>query len=259
MPITTVNGRQIHYREWGEGETTVIFVHGGFGSSSGLWARTAEALPEGVRALAADMFMTSDPPPKGHSVAGIADHLADFALAMGAAPATFVGHSMGGVVCQLIGARRPEVVRQLVLVATGPNVRNHGVAVMLMDQLRDRGQTRENMDEIARHWFKTIPDQAAFERYVDDSMDASLDAMIAVQQSLIDMDTTPELPRIAAPVLVAHGALDHGRTMDHAERLMAGIAGAELALFTESGHAPMWEEPQKFDQALHAFLARDGA
>ncbi|RAI01925.1 hypothetical protein DLJ53_11075 [Acuticoccus sediminis] len=259
MPTTHVNGRLIHYREWGEGETNVIFVHGGFGSSANLWARTAAALPPGVRALAADMFLHSDPPPKGHSVEGIADHLADFALAMGAAPATFVGHSMGGVVCQLIGARRPEVVRQLVLVTTGPNVRNHGVALMLMDQLRERGRTRENMDEIARHWFKTIPDREAFERYVDDSMEAPLEAMLSVQQSLIDMDTTPELARITAPVLVTHGVHDHGRTMDHAERLMAGIPDARLALFEESGHAPMWEEAPKFNETLHAFLRQPAA
>jgi len=254
MPELSIDGRRIDYDAWGEGPETVVFVHGGFGSSSNLWARTASALPAGVRAVAPNLFLRSDPPADGYNVASFAGHVAAFVEALGLAPATFVGHSMGGVVCQLIGARHGHVAKRLGLVCTGPNIRNHGVALSLMDQLVEGGQTRANMTDIARHWFHEIPDLAAFDAYVEDSMAAPLDAMISAQRSLIDMDVEPELPSIRAPTLILHGVKDHGRTMDHAERLKAGIPNSELVLFEKSGHAPMWEEPSAFDRALHGFL-----
>ena len=68
MPIIHLDGVPVHYAEHGRGPRAVIFMHGGFGSSSELWQRTMAALPAGWRGYAIDNFLRSSPPPQGYTV-----------------------------------------------------------------------------------------------------------------------------------------------------------------------------------------------
>ncbi|WP_431281537.1 alpha/beta fold hydrolase [Humitalea sp. 24SJ18S-53] len=258
MTHITIDGARVAYTEAGAGPRAIVFVHGGFGSSSGLWASTMAALPPGWRGYAINNFVESDPPPDGYTIPAFAQRLDGFIAALGLPSAVICGHSMGGVVCQQTAITYPGRVAGLALVATGPSIRNHGIALQVLADLEAGGATRQNLDAISRHWFAHIPDQAQFDAYVDTATRAPLDGMLAAQRSLVATDLEPLLPRIACPTLVLHGARDHGRTMDHAERLLAGISGARLALFETSGHAPMWEAPAAFQAALAEFLARIG-
>jgi 3-oxoadipate enol-lactonase len=259
MPAITVDATPCYYESvrapHARGARPIIFVHGGFGSSSTLWRETAAALPQGWCDYAIDLFSRSGRPKGGYDVSAFADRVHGLWRTLGLERAVVCGHSMGGVVSQLVALRYPEMLAGLVLVATGPNTRAHGVAERLLAQLEARGATRENLDEISRHWFETVPTDGRYERYLANAMLAPVEAMVAVQRSLIATDLEPDLPLIAAPTLVCHGALDHGRTIAHANALADGIPGARLVVFPTSGHAPFWEAAREFDAALAAFLA----
>ncbi|MCR0985024.1 alpha/beta fold hydrolase [Roseomonas populi] len=256
MQSVTVEGSRVAYEEAGTGDRCIVFVHGGFGSSSGLWWQTMAALPAGWRGLAINNFIESDPPPAGYNIPSFARRLAGFIRALTPGRAVICGHSMGGVVCQEAAISHPEVVAGLVLVGTGPSIRNHGIAMEVLRQLEEGGGSRENLEAISRHWFAEIPDQTLFDEYVDTATRAPLQGMIDAQLSLVATDQEPRLPRIGAPTLILHGARDHGRTMEHAHRLRDGIPDTELVVFPESGHAPMWEAAAAFDTALARFLTR---
>lgn len=196
----------------------------------------------------------SDAPKGGYTLPGFADQIAGFIRALRLAPVVLVGHSMGGATSQCVALRHPDVVGRLVLVATGANVRNHGVAERLLAQLEEGGVTRDNMISMSRHWFHGVPDPALFDAYIEDALQAPLDGMISAQRSLIETDLEPSLGDIAAPTLILHGALDHGRTLKPAELLHENIPNSGLVVFAESGHTPMWEAPEEFDAALRAFI-----
>lgn len=251
MPTISVDGVPVHYAESGSGERAIVFLHGGFGSSSELWERTLQALPPGWRGYAIDNFLRSGAPPDGYSVQSLARRVRGFVDALGLEKPVIGGHSMGGVVSQIAASNDPGRYGGVVLVCTGAVMTNHTLGRVLLQDLRDNGHA--NLREISAHWFRELPDDF-FEGYVARAQTAPLAAMIDVQQSLLDTDCRPLLPKITAPTLVVFGAHDAGRTIDHADTLLAGIPNSRLARMPDSGHTPMVETPAAFDAALHAFL-----
>lgn len=254
MPYIDVDGKRVHYLVRPGGGRAVVFVHGGFGSSSELWGRAMEALPPEYSAYAIDNFLRSDPPPGGYSVPEFARRLAGFVSALGLSRPVLVGHSMGGATIQLAAIEYPDRFGGLVLVCTGPSMTNHTLGRQLLSELRESGGDRETMRRISSAWFRRPPPEF-FDQYVDRAAAAPLAAMLEVQESLIALDLRPRLSGIRVPALVVYGAYDSGRTMEHAQALLQGIAGSRLAVMAESGHSPMVETPEVFDSAFHAFLA----
>ncbi|MET0541096.1 MAG: alpha/beta hydrolase [Variovorax sp.] len=254
MPTISLDGVPVHYAEHGSGDRAVVFMHGGFGSSSELWERTLQALPAGWRGFAIDNFLRSAAPPDGYSVQALARRVRGFADAMGLHKPVIGGHSMGGVVSQLAASNDPDRYGGVVLVCTGAVMTNHTLGRVLLQDLRDNGHA--NLRAISAHWFRELP-EGFFEGYVARAETAPLDAMIEVQQSLLDTDCRPLLPKISAPTLVVFGAHDAGRTIDHANTLLAGIPNSRLAHMPDSGHTPMVETPAAFDAALHDFLLHE--
>jgi len=253
MPYAEIDGARVHYAVRAGGARQVVFVHGGFGSSAELWARTMAALPAEYGAYAIDNFLRSDPPPEGYSVPAFARRLAGFIAALGLERPVLVGHSMGGVTIQLAGIEHPDRIGGLVLVCTGPSMTNHALGRELLADLRASGGDRDTIRRISGAWFRHPPAEF-FEAYVERAASVPLEAMTAVQASMIALDLRPRLGAIRVPTLVVHGAFDTGRTMEHAQALLAGIRGSRLAVMAESGHSPMVETPEAFDAELHGFL-----
>ncbi len=124
MPTANVNGVEIHYRETGEG-FPIVFVHGYTGNSRN-WALTVPALREDFRTISVDL--------RGHGLSGRPSSEDEYALelmasdvyellkALDISECVLVGHSMGGMVSQLLVLEHPEVVRALVLVDTAAEV-----------------------------------------------------------------------------------------------------------------------------------------
>jgi pimeloyl-ACP methyl ester carboxylesterase len=255
MPYIDIEGARVHYAERKGGPRSVVFLHGGFGSSSELWAGAMAALPAEYSAYAIDNFLRSDPPPGGYSVPQFARRAGLFIRKLGLDGAVLVGHSMGGVTVQLAAIEYPELVGGLVLVCTGPAMTNHQAARRWLEELRDGGHRPEVIRDISRNWFhRPVPE--FFEAYAQRAATAPLDAMIAVQASLIETDLRARLREIHCPTLVVWGKHDPGRTIEHANALLQGIRGSELAAIDESGHSPMVETPEAFNRSFHAFLGR---
>jgi pimeloyl-ACP methyl ester carboxylesterase len=255
MPYVEIEGAQVHYAKRAGGNRSVVFLHGGFGSTSELWARAMDALPPGYSAYAIDNFVRSDEPPGGYSVPQFAHRAGQFIDRLGLDRPVLVGHSMGGVTIQLAALEFPERVGGLVLVCTGPSTTNHELAHQLLRDLKESEGDRETIRRMSALWFRTPP-PGFFEQYVERATCASLRAMTDVQASLVATDVRGRLPTIKCAALVVWGRHDTGRTYDHADALLKGIANSELAVMEDSGHSPMIETPVAFDKAFHTFLDR---
>lgn len=255
MLNVAVDGRKIVYEKIGAGPRSVIFVHGGFGSSSVLWRETMARLPATRTGYAINNFVWSEAPPDGYSVHAFARRVVNFAATLGLEKPILVGHSMGGVVCQLAALAAPDKIGGLVLIGTGASVRGHGLARGLLAEMERDGVNAAQIRKTSEHWFATTP-RDFFERYVEAAVLAPGQAIVDVQRSLIETDLEDRLGAIACPALVVHGRLDGGRTVDHAQTLHRGIKDSELLILDQCGHSPMVEAPAEFDARFHAFLAR---
>ena len=62
------------------------------------------------------------------------------------------------------------------------------------------------------------------------------------------------LRALRLPVLVSHGEQDRILTTAMARFTASTVPGAQLSLYPDSGHAPFWEEPARFNGELAAFV-----
>ena len=111
-------GTEVHYRAFGgpSSGSTVVLVHG-LGGSHLDWELLVPKLTGVGRVLALDLpgFGLSEPTGRPATVDSNVRVLEDFVTQVAGAPVLLVGNSMGGLICVLLAARMPALVRGLVL------------------------------------------------------------------------------------------------------------------------------------------------
>jgi pimeloyl-ACP methyl ester carboxylesterase len=115
MGVLGLEGRRIAYRDPGGDGHALLALHGHFGHG-GVFDRLAASLAPGWRVVAPDQrgHGRSDPAPDYDREGYVAD-AAHVIEALGLAPAVVLGHSLGGVNAYQLAARRPELVRAVIV------------------------------------------------------------------------------------------------------------------------------------------------
>src|SRR5258708_37341847 len=118
MPRLQVDGADLHYQEAGRGPA-LVFAHGLLWSSS-MFRFQIAALRDRYRCIAFDFRGQgqSEVTRRGYDMDTLARDAAQLIEKLGAAPAHFVGLSMGGFIGMRLAARRRELLRSLVLMET---------------------------------------------------------------------------------------------------------------------------------------------
>ena len=114
MPRVLAGGVHLGWREWGEGDTIVVFIHGNLASKD--WIELAAPLfPRGVRTVAIDWrgCGESDRPKaaKGYTNYSMRQHAADMLAALDAlkiAHCHLATHSTGGIIAARMLLQQPQ-------------------------------------------------------------------------------------------------------------------------------------------------------
>jgi len=267
MPTANVNGIDIHYRETGEG-LPVVLVHGYTGNSRN-WALTVPALREEFRMISVDLrgHGHSEKPSSEdeYALEVMASDVYELLGALDVAECILVGHSMGGMVSQLLVLAHPEVVRALVLVDTAAEVPKG----LLYDERRKQ---REGLVEIAREkgmeavfekQLRITPIHPALKenpRYIDiwreQFLMTSREAYIAGAKGMTSRGSlVGELGGIAVPTLVICGEKDEP-LLEPSRQMHEAIPESELVIIPGAGHGPQMETPGEFNRVLIEFLSK---
>jgi pimeloyl-ACP methyl ester carboxylesterase len=265
-----INGRAINYVDLGEGDQTVLFIHGLGGS----WQNWLENLPrtaESCRAIAIDLpgFGRSEMPTDPISITGFAAAVNGFCDALELGPVVLVGNSMGGFTAAEIAIQHPERVETLVLVdaagISSANVTRSRSGERLARQLMMRGQgdpgsakkmlTRPGfiaagMGLVARYPTK-ISKQLLAEQILTFGDEGFGDAF----EAILGYDFRHRLEEIGCPVLVIQGENDILVPLGDAIEFCERIPNATLLTLADTGHVPMFERPVQFNDALLTFVA----
>jgi pimeloyl-ACP methyl ester carboxylesterase len=67
-------------------------------------------------------------------------------------------------------------------------------------------------------------------------------------------DVAGEIGRVTTPTLIVWGDRDRYAPRSEQEVLRAAIQGSRLLIYEGTGHAPHWEEPERFAADLDAFV-----
>ncbi len=280
MAQIQTGGLVVHYEEQGTGGRPFVLVHGFTGSSDD-FADVLPALATRGRTLAPDLRGhggTSRPGvPEDYTFERLADDLLAFLDAAGVPCCDLLGHSMGGLVAQLLTLRAPARVASLILMdtAAGPVLREalpflegaarlareSGMAALFeLSRAGFAGQAQsapalarsvERMGE-ERFWARMRAKSLA----MDPIAFATLGPALCTGDGLLH-----RLAEIRCPVTVLVGEQDSAPLLRGSRELAAGIPDARLVVIAGAAHSPQLENPEAWLAAVLAHLdaVRGGA
>jgi pimeloyl-ACP methyl ester carboxylesterase len=264
MATIEVNGTELYYEDTGPGTTgeTIVFSHGLLWGTE-LFAPQIEALRARYRCIAYDHRG------QGRSAA---DHRETIGMelvwqdavalleALQTGPVHFCGLSMGGFVAMRMAARRPDLVRSLILIETSSDpepIENVGQYRLLTRVVRFVGTWPVKSRVAPIMLGKTILTERARHSEVERFMAVMTrrrDIWRAVNGVIDRAGVHDELKRIVAPTLVVVGDEDVATPRAKAEKIASAIARAKLVGIPRAGHSSTVEEPVAVNAAIEAFL-----
>lgn len=265
MPTIDVNGTSLYYEDTGPGSTgqTIAFSHGLLWSTE-MFASQIAALRGRYRCIAWDHRGQGKSASDHRHCIGM-ELLTQDAIALlerlGVAGAHLVGLSMGGFVIMRIAARRPDLVRSLILIETAidPEPLENVPRYRLLNRIYRTLGPRVVRGRIAPIMLgKTILSDASrraeVEGYVE-LMSRRKDVWKAVN-GVIDRAgiAADELARIRARALILAGDEDVAIARPRMERMAAAIEGARIVAIPGAGHSSSVEQPAAVTQAIETFL-----
>ncbi len=98
-------------------------------------------------------------------------------------------------------------------------------------------------------------DESVIDDWTTESLRTSTGALLAFWIDLARSDWRAFTSQIDVPTLLVHGARSVAVPPASGEWLRDSIPGSRLLVFEDSGHAPFWEESDRFNRELRDFLA----
>lgn len=253
--VPTSDGGRVHAVERGAGPTTVL-VHG-IMLGVAAWARQLHALPGRVIAVSQRGHGQSRAGAEGFSFDRLAADLSEVLEVLDVRDAALVGHSMGGMIAQLLALSDPDLsrrVRELVLVATAPGPIVPSPLSGLLGAAAVRaiaGAERSGRGSLprsatlwaARMAFGASPSPPDVEllRQMLDAM--SPRALAALVPHLVSFDVRGRLGALSLPVHVVAGSRDVLTPPHTARAIVERAPRARLTLLAGCGHMVMLERP----------------
>ena len=241
----------------------VLLLHGAGGGFRAFAPQVETLASQGFRVVAWNMPGYGQSAPiepygfKGLAARGAAliEALAPLA---GAAPVAVVGHGLGGMVAQELALRRPDLVRQLVLVASADAVApGDGYSRYVAQGLGWLDEGRD-MADIASALVPPLVGSGALPAGVQLAIHCQAQVPAATWrralQALGEFDRRAALDRLHVPTLLVAGAEDRVTPPAVLQAMAVVVAGSRCVTLARTGHWPQLEQPQAFDALLVDFL-----
>lgn len=257
--------------EAGNGGVPLLAVHGFTGCKEDFADEMAVLARWGFHVVAPDLRghgdSTHPDDESAYSLEAFADDLWGLADSLGWDRFHLLGHSMGGMVAQVMVIDRPDRIERLVLMNT-----HHGVVPGLDPDLIELGvqlARTEGLEVIQAllqagadptdnpAYHRICRERPGYREWSEAKMLRSSAVMYAAMlgQLLRAVDRLELLHGVLAPTLVIVGELD--AAFLEASRAMAQrIPGALLEVIADAGHSPQFEATEAWRATLRGFFER---
>jgi non-heme chloroperoxidase len=268
--ITTKDGTEIYYKDWGKGPV-VTFSHGWPLSSDAWDGQMLFLVQNGFRVVAHDRrgHGRSSQASSGNDMNGYADDLAAMIETLDLKDAVLVGHSTGGgEVVRYIGSRGTKRVAKAVLIAAVPPImlktaaNPEGLPMEVFDNMRS-GLMKDHSQfykDLAIQFYGANRTGAKVSQGVLDqfwlwSMQAGLKNAYESIKAFSETDFTEDLKKIDVPTLVMHGEDDQiVPVKDSAVKTTKLIKGAKEIYYPGAPHGLTATLQDQVNADLLAFL-----
>lgn len=267
MPIANVNSVKLNYEVSGQGKD-IVLLHGYVGDIED-WrnqiallspkyrvsvldqrGRGKSEAPENVNAYGIDIFI---------------DDVYQWMKLVKVEECCLTGHSLGGMVSLAFTLVHPEIIRALVLADTTSEKTT---------SMPEMARLRETVNKIAltqgtgaafnydlannpatKDRYQKHPETLARIRAKTQTTPAY--GYVNIWKALHKRKSVTErLSEISVPTLIIYAEDDLPFAIDGAKVMHQNIAGSELIMIKNSGHGPMYEKLEEFNEILTKFLNR---
>jgi non-heme chloroperoxidase len=268
--ITTKDGTQIYYNDWGRGQP-VVFSHG--------WPLSADAFEDqmfylasrGYRVIAHDRrgHGRSSQPWHGNDLDTYADDLAELVTALDLKDAIHVGHSTGGgEVTRYIGRHGTKRVAKAVLIGAIPPLmlktpnNPNGTPIEAFDGLRAAVQADRSKfwEDLSLPFYGYNRPGAKISEGVRksfwlQSMMAGFPASYFCIKAFSETDLTEDLKKIDVPTLILHGDDDQIVPIGASAMLSSKIVkGSSLKVYKGAPHGMCTTLKDQVNEDLLGFI-----
>jgi len=250
--VASADGVMIHYEVSGDGEPTLVFVHG-WSCDRSYWEKQVDEFDDTYEVVSVDMG--------GHGASGLGRDdwtLAAFGADVAAVvnkidpdKVVLIGHSMGGEVNLEAARQLPDRIIGLI----GVDTYHQFEMVYTQEQLEEfttpfKANFAASMDDFVRAMFPKNADSTLVNRIATDMSSAPPEVAISALENYIDVHPADMLKEVRLPIRSINS--DMWPTDLESNRKHA--ASFELKLMPGIGHFVQLEDPATFNRLLQETL-----
>ena len=255
-----VGDTQMRYVRFGHGEKNLVLLPGLSDGLTTVWGKAlllARPYTMFFDRYTVYVFSRKDRLPAEYTIRDMAADQAEALRTLGIERASVMGVSQGGMIAQYLAAGYPALVEKLVLAVTAPDA-NETVRdnVSRWIGYAQQGDHRQLMIDTAEHSYSPAKLKQLRRLYPVLGLvgkPADYGRFLTNARAILAFDANAELEKINCPTLILGGAGDRTVGIAASHALHDRIAGSELYIYENLGHAA-FEEAKDFNRRVYRWL-----
>jgi 3-oxoadipate enol-lactonase len=260
LKIADLNGLRLHYRDEGDEEGAAIVFANSLGTDLRLWDEIVPRLPRGLRIIRYDKrgHGLSDCPPGPYTMDDLVDDAEALLKHLSLREVAFVGLSIGGMIAQGLAARRPGLIRAMVISNTAARIGTPEMWQERIDAIR-AGGIEALADGVIERWFspafRETDELIAWRNML---IRQPVEGYVGCSAAIAGADLTDGTGTLTLPTLAIAGSTDGSTPPDLVKATADLIPDSRFHLIEGAGHLPCVESPMEYAETLTGFLAETG-
>lgn len=249
---------KVHYQNYGKGDEALVFVHG-WTCNLTFWKANIPAFTNQARVIAVDLpgHGQSEKPELAYTMKLYAQSIEAVLRDAKVSKATLIGHSMGAPVLWQFYKHFPEKTRALVIVDGSLKAMGTRESMKaFLDPLR-LPTYRASAEKSVEYLTQNMKDLKVRGEVRTQMVNAPQHTMVSAFEGMLDPTIFPtKTDKITVPTL-ALMATSGNWTSEYEKYVRELAPGIEYQKWDGVSHFLMMDEPQKFNDAVLAFLKKN--
>lgn len=264
MPYIQLNKVNYYYEEHGSGSDTIVLSHGLLWSGH-MFHKQVAYFKKHYRVITYDHRGQgkTEVTENGYDMDTLYEDAVQLIEKLENKPVIFGGLSMGGFVGMRLAARRPDLIKKLILMETTADpepIENVGKYKMLNNIVKYIGYwpvVSKVMNIMFGQKFLNDPERTQEREYWITQLKSSNRTGItkAVMGVVNRKGIADELAHITCPTLILVGDQDVATVPEKSKKIHSIIKHSKLVIFEGGGHTSSVEEPQVYNAEIERFLS----
>ena len=258
MQVDLIDGIHIHYQRKGHANAPLVVFANSLGTDLRIWNGVLDCLGGRIQSICYDKrgHGLSDAPAAPYTLDNHIDDLAGLLDHLRVDRAIFCGVSVGGMIALGLAARRPGMVRGLILCDTAHKIGSDDLWNQRIEAIRRNGM-ESIADSVLERWFspsfrQALPEAVAGWRNM--LVRTPVDGYVGTCAALRDADLTADAKKLNVPVRCLCGSED-GATPPGLVRSMSNlIPRSRFQLVDGAGHLPCIEGPDQLAAVIRDLI-----